>query len=128
MAASKSTQKTRNNGRWTEGRYRAFITSALRGAFRRYPPKYEAIKAAFTTYKTNKATGRKAAHFKCAECKKDFPQTMVQVDHLDPVVEVSGFVSWDVFIERLFCEPSNLQVLCKPCHLKKSKKEKEARK
>jgi len=32
----------RNNGEWTEGRYRSFITSTLRGGMRRWPPKWVA--------------------------------------------------------------------------------------
>lgn len=46
------------------------------------------------------------------------------VDHVDPVVDPSvGFTSWDEFIERLFCELSNFQVLCWPCHEEKTKLE-----
>jgi hypothetical protein len=44
---------------------------------------------------------------------------------VDPVV---GFVSWDSFIENLYCPIENLQVLCKDCHNKKSLKENNKRK
>src|SRR5512139_4098738 len=99
------------NKGWTEGRLRSFITSTIRAGFRRFPPKFEVLKAALTGKKVNEATGRVAAHYRCADCKKDFPQKNVQVDHIKPVVDPKvGFVSWDVFIERLFCEAKNLQV------------------
>jgi hypothetical protein len=34
-----------------------------------------------------------------------------------------GFLSWDIFIERLFCGIENLQILCSECHKVKTKKE-----
>jgi hypothetical protein len=116
------TEKVYNSGKWTAGRFRSFVTSALRAASRRWPPKYEAIKAAFTKIKINKTSGRKARHYKCAACGKDFTQSNVQVDHIKPI---GKDLSWDEFIEKLFCERDNLQVLCKACHKKKTKEERE---
>lgn len=117
--------RTRNGKRWTEARYRSFITSALRSASRRWPPKYEAIKEAYTDTKTNKVTGRQARHYKCAGCGKDYPQSGVQVDHITPI---GKDLDWNEFIERLFCEADNLQVLCKTCHKLKTKEERENQK
>lgn len=37
-------------------------------------------------------------------------------------------MSWDTIVERIFCEPENLQVLCSKCHTKKSQKENRERK
>ena len=106
---------------WTEGRLKTFITSALRGAFRKYPPKYETLKEASVGKKVNKKTGRLAEHFKCAACKQEFPAKDVQVDHILPCVDPKeGFVGWDVYIKRMFCAKSNLQVLCSECHTQKS--------
>lgn len=62
-----------------------------------------------------------AQHYLCAKCRKDFPKTSVQVDHIEEVV-LDKFTTWDEFIERLFCNSDNLQVLCIPCHKKKTKK------
>lgn len=87
---------------------------------RRWPPKYECVKLAEVGVKINKASGRKAKHFKCAKCKKDWPRTKIQVDHKDPI---GSCATWDEFVERLFCEVENLQVLCKTCHSIKTKKE-----
>lgn len=123
------TNKTRNGGEWTEARFRSFVTSALRAASRRWPPKYQALKAAFVGKKVNAKTGKMAMHYKCAECKKHFVAVDVQVDHIDPVVDPKkGFVSWDVFIDRMFVEIEKLQVLCKPCHKIKTDEEKQQRK
>jgi len=111
---------------WTPARKKAFIVSVLRSGSRRWPPKYETLNESKTEKKINVATGRLAQHFKCKKCKKDFPAKMVQVDHIEPVVDPAlGFETWDKFIERLFCDKGNLQTLCKVCHDKKTKKEKQ---
>lgn len=121
--------KKRNGGEWTDARFRSFVTSALRAASRRWPPKFKALKEAFVGRKTNKKTGKLAMHYKCAMCKKHFVATDVQVDHVLPVVDPKvGFIGWDSFIDRIFCEIENLQVLCKPCHKVKTEEEKAERK
>lgn len=113
---------------WTEARFRSFITSALRSASNRYPPKWEAHKEAFVGKKINKATGRLAMHFECNMCKKHFPNKEVQVDHIDPVVDpIKGFQGWDVFVERMFVKKDGYQVLCKQCHKEKTRQEREIR-
>jgi ribosomal protein L44E len=124
MSATKSQSSSPVKG-WTAGRFKSFVTSALRGGFTRYPPKFEVLKNAFVSKKTNKATGRLASHYKCAKCKKQFVAKDVQVDHKDPVVGEAGWESWDVYIERLYCTVDNLQVLCKGCHAVKTKEERK---
>lgn len=122
-----STEPLYCNNKWTRGRFYGFIRAALRNATRRWPPKYDTLNEAKTKKKVNPKTKRIAQHYKCANCKKDFPQKQVQVDHISPVV-IDNFVSWDEFIENLFCDSDNLQVLCITCHKKKSKEENESRK
>lgn len=113
-------------GKWTEARLRAFIVSTLRAGTRRYPPKYECLHGAKTEKKINEKTGRLAQHYRCASCKQEFTSKDVEVDHIKPVIDPKkGFESWDRYIERLFCDEKNFQTLCKPCHLQKTKKEKE---
>lgn len=54
------------------------------------------------------------------------PQAYVFVDHIDPAVDPhKGWQGYDVFIERLFVEKQDLQLLCKPCHDEKSMAEKQ---
>jgi 5-methylcytosine-specific restriction endonuclease McrA len=109
---------------WTEGRRRAFITNALRAATRKWPPKYETLNEAKTEKKKNVRTGRLAQHYLCNVCTGEFPAKEVQVDHIQPVVDPkTGFIDWDTFIDRLFCEKENLQVLCTACHKVKTSKE-----
>lgn len=62
----------------------------------------------------------------CAVCKKHFPYYKLNIDHKDPIVplEMPGKVmAFIMLYNRTFCDESNLQVICKECHDKKSKKE-----
>lgn len=109
---------------WTSGRLKSFITSCLRGGFRRYPPKYEVLKEAFVDKRLNEKTKRISSHYKCNSCGKAFPTKDVNVDHVNPIVPPdSGFTTWDDFIANLFCAKENLQVLCSSCHTAKTKME-----
>lgn len=66
---------------------------------------------------------------KCEKCKKGFPETETQVDHISPVVPISGKKSWDQYFERLLnVSIEGVQVLCKSCHKEKSKSENALRK
>ena len=108
---------------------KAWLIGTLRRAVTRWGPKQEALKDACIGQKTNKRTGRQAKHYLCSECGGFFIARDVQVDHIDPVVDPEvGFVDWETFIDRLFCEKENLQVLCKPCHKEKTKAERQVRK
>lgn len=119
----------RNNGEWTEARYRSFVISALRAASRRWPVKWKVLKDALVGKEINTATGKLAQHYKCTLCGNIFPAKEVVVDHIDPVVSpTKGFVSWDDYIERMFCEADGLQVLCKSCHKVKTNEERQCRK
>jgi len=114
-----------NSGEWTDAKFRSFITSALRAASRRWPPKYKALKQAFVGRKVNAKTGKLAMHYQCITCSNVFIASDVQIDHINPVVDPkSGFISWDVYIDRMFCEIDGLQVMCKPCHKEKTALEK----
>lgn len=114
---------------WTEGRLRSFLMGVLRSGYRRWPPKYQALKKALVGRKINLKTGRMGYHYLCNSCKKEFPTKEVQVDHINPIVDPNkGFMSWDDVIGRLFCSEEGLQVLCSECHSIKTKGENELRK
>lgn len=66
--------------------------------------------------------------YKCAACQKLFPNKEVRVDHILPVVDpATGFTTWDDYIDRMFCGPEGLQILCKPCHKIKTQAENASR-
>ena len=95
------------------------MTNKLRRISYQWPPRKEAIK------KARVARGQ----YKCASCEKIFGPKEIQLDHKIPVVdEEIGFVDWNTYIERLFCDAENFQVLCKPCHETKTFFEQEIRK
>ena len=114
---------------WTQAKFESFIKGLLRKGTTRWPQKYEVLNAAKRGKMVNDKTGRLAEHYQCASCGKLFPASDVVVDHISPVVPVTGFVSWDDIIVRMFCNADGLQVLCKdPCHKLKTKEENAARK
>jgi hypothetical protein len=67
--------------------------------------------------------------YKCSNplCAKVVGQKEIKIDHIEPVVPVEGFESWDIVIDRLFCTVEGFQALCKDCHEKKTAIENEKR-
>lgn len=113
---------------WTESRKKQFIISVLRNGTQRYPPKYKRKEAARTEKKKNELTGRLAQHYRCEHCEQEFPSSMVEVDHVVPVVDpIKGFNDWNEYIERMFVEEDGFQLLCKTCHHEKTKLEQGTR-
>lgn len=108
---------------WTKSKFESFIKGLLRKGTTRWPQKYEVLNAAKRGKMVNDNTGRLAEHYCCKECNVLFPATMVVVDHIEPVVPLTGFVSWDDVIVRMFCNAEGLQVLCSKCHKIKSQEE-----
>ena len=99
------------------------IMSAIKRCFSRSPTHRAALNAAKCPRKKGPRGG---ARYRCAECKKDFAPKDVQVDHIQPIVEIgtlSKDMSWDEIVNRIFCSEDNLQVLCRDCHAKKSRAE-----
>lgn len=118
--------KPYNNGTWTSARYNSFIKSALRSASQRWPPRYECLNKAKRGKLINRKTGRLAEHYVCKACKQLFPAKEVQVDHVQPIINpITGFTSWDDVIRNMFCEETNLQVLCLDCHKNKTQEERK---
>lgn len=117
----------RNAGKWTEARYRQFVTSALRSAFRRWPPKSEVLKSARAGTKQHPKMNRMVNAYRCAICGNNhFTYGQMQVDHVKPVVDPKkGFINWDDFISRMFVEGPFLQAVCKPCHKRKTAEERK---
>lgn len=122
------------------------IRSAIRRTFSRSPLVQKVIDSVRSEHDQFKKDGtlakRKAVRYECANCGKLFMRKDIAVDHIDPVIPLdSTFSSWDDFVDRLFCEEDNLQVLCSytlkrkdefggetSCHYKKTQEEKIERK
>lgn len=63
--------------------------------------------------------------YQCNECKGWFPDKQINVDHIIPAGTLTCSADLAGFIERLFCEQDNLQVLCTGCHDAKTKSERK---
>ncbi len=108
------TKKKAKPRAWNLDRY---LINLLRRASYKLRPRTEAVNKARVTY----------GKYKCANCEKAFDRLAIQVDHIHPVVPITGFDNWDGYIHRLFCDAEGLQILCKPCHKQKSVAENKER-
>ena len=116
----------------TESAFHSFIKSVLRKASMRWGP----------TNRVKAAARVERGFYKCAQCSAIVPATAittlkngkvkrvknVAVDHISPVVPLTGFDSWDGVITRLFCDEEGLQLLCRECHELKCQEETSERK
>lgn len=113
--------KTRNSGTMTESAFWSFIRSALRNKSRWWKPITECKQKARRPYTgSNK---RQKFEYQCNECKGWYPEKQINVDHIIPAGTLTCSNDLAGFIERLFCEQENLQVLCERCHDTKTKGE-----
>lgn len=125
ILARPSGELTKCDGQWTQAKFNSFIKNNLRSATRKWAPIQNCKKRAHV--------GR--GEYKCECCGTIVPPTIydeekrkrvkfVFVDHVEPIIDPSkGFVSWDDTIERMFCDSSNLQLICGDCHKIKSQEE-----
>lgn len=121
--ARPSGPKNRCSGNWTEARFKNFIVSLLRAGTRKWEPISATLKEARVS----------RGNYLCKGCNQVVPKSTkvdgkrknnVTVDHIFPVVDPDvGFTSWEEYINRMFCEKENLQVLCYSCHQDKSNQE-----
>lgn len=119
--------KTRSSGTMTEAAFVSFVKGHLRRASRFWKPISETIKNA----RVSKGV------YLCNGCKQHVGASIVIdgkrvknvfCDHINPVVDPeTGFSGWDSFVNNLYCEEDNLQLLCKACHDLKSKAERVIR-
>jgi len=115
--------KTRNAGTMTESAFWSFIRSALRQKSRWWKPITECKMKARRPYKgPNK---RQKFEYLCNSCKTWFPDKQINVDHIVGAGSLICGQDLPGFVDRLFCEQDNLQVLCTTCHDHKTKLEKK---
>ena len=114
--------KPRNAGTMTDAAFWSFIRSALRQKSRWWKPIAQAKAKAKRDYKG--PLKRQRYEYQCAECSQWFPDKQINVDHIIPAGTLRCANDLPGFVERLFCEVDNLQVLCSKCHDKKTQHEK----
>jgi 5-methylcytosine-specific restriction endonuclease McrA len=114
--------KPRCNGTMTESAFWSFIRSALRQKSRFWKPITECKLQARRLYKgVNK---RQKYEYQCNMCQNWFIEKKINVDHIHPAGSLNCAQDLPGFVDRLFCEVDNLQVLCEKCHDKKTKADK----
>lgn len=105
---------------------RGMILGGIRTAFSR--SSWAAKQRALATAESKGPRGGKL--YTCSACGSVSNISGINVDHVSPVVPIGKRYTdftWDQLVARLWCDESNLQVLCKKCHKKKSKEEASAR-
>ena len=118
--------KPRNAGTMTESAFWSFIRSALRQKSRFWKPILQCKLKARRPYKgPNK---RQKFEYQCNNCERWFQEKKINVDHIRPAGSLNCAQDLPGFVERLFCEVDNLQVLCEKCHDEKTKLEKNGAK
>lgn len=113
--------KTRNAGTMTEVQFWSFIRSGLRQKSRWWKPIAQCKQKAKRAYKG--PLKRQKFEYQCNSCKNWFAEKNIQVDHIVPAGSLISAKDLPQFVETLFCEVDNLQVLCTDCHLEKTNKE-----
>ena len=109
------------------------IRSALRRAFSRSPIVREVLlehrREVPKFKKDGSRCAKDAVQYQCQSCGAWVSSTNAQVDHFIPVIEEDGtFVDWNTYIKRLWCDKSNLKVICKDkCHAQKTQEERKKR-
>lgn len=114
--------KTRNAGTMTESAFWSFIRSGLRQKSRFWKPITQCKMKARRAYKG--PLKRQKFEYQCNVCSKWFPEKKINIDHIIPAGTLRCANDLPGFVERLFCEIDNLQVLCTTCHDFKTKNEK----
>lgn len=117
-----TTPKTRNAGTMTESAFWSFIRSTLRQKSRWWKPITQCKLESRRPYKG--PLKRQKFEYQCNSCKKWFPEKKINVDHIIGAGSLNCGADLPGFVERLFCEQDNLQVLCSDCHTKKTNDEK----
>jgi hypothetical protein len=110
----------------------AMIRGSIRRTFSRSPVVREVLMAGRREVPKHNKDGslakKPAVQYQCQVCNCWVSSTKVTVDHIEPVISVDeGFVDWNQFVARLFCDKVNLQRICDDCHDAKTQKERIAR-
>lgn len=115
--------KSRAGGTMSESAFWSFIRSALRQKSRFWIPISQCKHSARRAY--TGSSKRQKFEYQCNNCKQWFPEKLINVDHIIPAGSLNNAQDLPGFVERLFCEVKDLQVLCEECHNIKTQLEKK---
>lgn len=115
--------ETKNKTPWGEGKpwktkssFMVYLRGCLRLAWKRNPIKLNLIKK-----KRKRIEGKKEGTTRwggtCSLCKEDFPQNMLEVDHIVPAGSLKDIPDIQGFVERLLIvTEDDLRIVCKQCN------------
>lgn len=115
--------RTRAAGTMTESAFWTMIRSTLRNKSRFWEPIKLCKQLGRRKYVGPRRTQK--WEYQCACCSKWYPEKEINVDHIRPAGQLRSAADLPSFVETLFCEVDNLQILCNTCHDKKTKQEKD---
>ena len=106
------------------------IQNQLRQLHNRWAPKREArelakVKVEVGLYKNGKPKYKNK--YRCASCEQLFNKEETQMDHIESVINLTGFYDWNTYIDRMFVDVNLYQCLCKSCHNIKTQKDNTTR-
>lgn len=113
------------------------IRSALRRSFSRSPIVREVLmdgRRELPKYNKDGSLAKKPkVEYLCQVCNQWHPSTKVAVDHIEPVIPLddswnSENPDWNMYVDRLWCDKTNLQRICESCHHTKTQLERVNRK
>lgn len=106
------------------------IKGAIRRVFSRSELRREALKTSIVSGHVDTSRKRVKTWCKCAECGELDAVSNMECDHRIPIIQLSKTLtdySWDDIVNRVWCDPSNLQIICVTCHRKKTLGEQQQR-
>lgn len=125
--SARGVELTRNGGWETESEHMAKIRSALRNASKFWKPALAALEAAGRPYTGMNKRIKK--EYQCKECKEWMVRAKVEINHIVACGSLKNYDDVILFLQRLFCEnASDYEILCKECHLRVTKEQREAQK
>jgi hypothetical protein len=92
--------------------------NAIRRASYRWPGRYNAKKRNYITveYELKNGEIRLKEQCFCDLCGIISSKNFFQLDHKETCVPLTGWISFDNFIDRMMCLEEEFQIICKPCH------------
>lgn len=114
-------QKTRNHGTMSDAAFFGWIRSGLRRLSIRWKPRNEYLKS---NRREKKNGGRSKWEYQCELCTQWFIRAHVECDHRVSCGSLKTFEDLAGFCRRLFVEVDGWRILCKECHLVRTKLDK----
>lgn len=109
---------------------RNLLKGAIRRVFSRSDLRKKVVELTVVSGYTDPSRPRVKKWSICQCCKQYVPTYTLQVDHKDPVVPLDSSLkdmSWDLVVDRTWCEENNLWAICLNCHKDKTKVEQKER-